>query len=110
MTSAKSVGRMIGILSLVQGAGGFVVNFVLLAPVMTVPPGFLANAAGSALQVRVSVLLGLATGAVTLGIAIGTPIAHALPQRHLRRLLGWVVVLAGVAMLLRTTVRLLSSP
>jgi uncharacterized protein DUF4386 len=93
MTSAKSVGRMIGILSLLQGAGGFVVNFVLLAPVMTVPPGFLANAAGSALQVRASVLLGLATGAVTLGIAIAAwPVFHPYSQR----MALWFVALSVV--------------
>jgi uncharacterized membrane protein YfcA len=39
--------------------------------------------------------------ALTIGIAFGTPIAHALPQQRLRRLLGSVVVFAGVAMLLR---------
>jgi uncharacterized membrane protein YfcA len=44
---------------------------------------------------------------LTLGIAIGTPIAHALPQRLLRRLLGSVVALAGLAMLLRTAAQLL---
>ena len=43
---------------------------------------------------------------LTLGIAIGTPIAHALPQLLLRRLLGSAVVLAGLAMLLRTAARL----
>jgi uncharacterized membrane protein YfcA len=46
--------------------------------------------------------LGIASGlavALTLGIAIGTPIAHALPQLLLRRLLGSTVVLAGIAML-----------
>ena len=53
--------------------------------------------------------LGLAAGlaaTLTLGIAIGTPIAHALPQLLLRRLLGSVVVLAGLAMILRTAARL----
>jgi len=43
---------------------------------------------------------------LTLGIAIGTPIAHALPQRPLRRLLGSAVLLAGGAMLVRTAARL----
>jgi uncharacterized membrane protein YfcA len=46
---------------------------------------------------------------LTLGIAIGTPIAHALPQFLLRRLLGSAVVLAGLAMLLRTAARLVGS-
>jgi uncharacterized membrane protein YfcA len=43
---------------------------------------------------------------LTLGIAIGTPIAHALPQLLLRRLLGAAVLLAGLAMLVRTATRL----
>jgi uncharacterized protein len=46
---------------------------------------------------------------LTLGIAIGTPIAHALPQFLLRRLLGSAVVLAGLAMLLRTAARLVGT-
>ena len=53
--------------------------------------------------------LGLAAGlaaTLTLGIAIGTPIAHALPQPLLRRLLGAAVLLAGLAMLVRTAARL----
>jgi hypothetical protein len=70
MRSAKSVGRLIAILLLIQGTAGYVVNFVLLGPVMTSPTGFLANAAGRALQVRLAVLLSLANGALTLGIAI----------------------------------------
>jgi uncharacterized membrane protein YfcA len=41
------------------------------------------------------------------GIAIGTPIAHALPQQRLRRLLGVAVVVSAVAMLVRVAVRLL---
>jgi len=56
--------------------------------------------------------LWLAAGlAATLafGIAIGTPIAHALPQHLLRRMLGSVVVLAGTAMLLRTATGLLGA-
>jgi uncharacterized membrane protein YfcA len=52
-----------------------------------------------------SLAAGLAA-TLTLGIAIGTPIAHALPQVLLRRLLGSAVLLAGLAMLLRTAVRL----
>jgi len=63
-----------------------------------------ANAAEGLLDV------GLAAGlaaTLMLGIAIGTPIAHALPQAKLRRLLGAVVVLAGIAMLVKVGARLL---
>jgi len=93
MRSAKSVGRMIGILLLVQGAAGYVVNFVLLAPVMTVPPGLLANAAGSALQVRVAVLLGLANGALSVGIAIA---AWQVFRRYGDTMALWLVSLSVV--------------
>jgi hypothetical protein len=47
----------------------FIAQFVLLAGV-SAPPGFMANAAGSALQVRVSVLLWFGASALTLAIAI----------------------------------------
>ncbi|HEY2616429.1 MAG TPA: sulfite exporter TauE/SafE family protein [Acetobacteraceae bacterium] len=63
----------------------------------------LANIAAGMMDIRLA--MGLAA-TLTLGIAIGTPIAHALPQLLLRRLLGSAVVLAGLAMLLRTVARL----
>ena len=55
MRSRKSVGGMVGILLLAQAAIALLMRFVLLAPV-NAPPGFLANAAGSAMQVRVAML------------------------------------------------------
>jgi hypothetical protein len=69
MRTAKSVGRIVGILLLVQIVVAFLAQFVLLARV-SAPPGFLANAAGSPLQVRVSVLLWLVASALTLAVAI----------------------------------------
>jgi hypothetical protein len=67
MKSAKRVGRIIGILLLVQLVG-LIVPFVLLMPITT--SGFLENAAGIAFQIKVAVLHLFANGAVTLGIAI----------------------------------------
>jgi hypothetical protein len=69
LRSAKRVGRIVGILLLAQIVVAFLAQFVLLARV-SAPPGFLANAAGSALQVRVSVLLWLVASALTLAVAI----------------------------------------
>jgi hypothetical protein len=69
MRSAQSVGRIAGILLLAQIVAAFLAQFVLLARV-SAPPGFLANAAGSALQVRVSVLLWFVASALTLAVAI----------------------------------------
>lgn len=67
MRSAKSIGRIIGTLLFVQ----FVVltlAFILLLPATT--PDFLGNAAGVSFQVKVSVFLLFANGALTIGIAI----------------------------------------
>jgi uncharacterized membrane protein YfcA len=46
---------------------------------------------------------------LALGVAIGTPIAHGLPQRQLRWLLGGVTITAGIAMLVRTALALMGS-
>jgi len=69
MRTPKSVGRIIGMLLLLQFIGGLLVNFVFMEPVF-VAPGFLSNAAGHSLLISVSVLLGLATGLTSLAIAI----------------------------------------
>jgi hypothetical protein len=67
MTPAKSVGRTIGMLLLVQLLG-LSLPFILLMPAVTT--GFLETAAGLASQVRIAVLLLFALGALTIGIAI----------------------------------------
>jgi uncharacterized protein len=108
-----------GFVSALTGAGG---AFVLLPALLLLDtPVLAAIGLGQAIALPIAGLaslanivagimdIGLAAGlaaALTLGIAIGTPIAHALPQLLLRRLLGSVVVLAGLAMILRTAARL----
>jgi len=69
MKSAKSVGRLIGMLLFVQLAG-LIVPFVLLHPLTRGPRDFLANAAGASLQIKVAVFLLFANCALTIGIAI----------------------------------------
>jgi hypothetical protein len=69
MKSAKSVGRLIGMLLAVQLAG-LIVPFVLLHPLTTGTQGFLANAASASLQIKVAVFLLFANCALTVGIAI----------------------------------------
>lgn len=69
MKSAKSVGRIIGVLLLVQLAG-LTVPFVLLLPLTRGPRDFLANAAGNSFQIKVAVFLLFANCAVTIGISI----------------------------------------
>jgi hypothetical protein len=67
MRTAKSVGRIIGILLFVQLVG-LTLAFILVMPINTA--GFLENGAGLAFQIRVAVLLLYAIGALTIGIAV----------------------------------------
>jgi hypothetical protein len=113
------IGGGTGFVSALTGAGGaFVMLPILLlldTPVLpaiglgqaiALPIAGLASIANAfAGVINLWLAAGLAV-TLTLGIAIGTPIAHALPQLLLRRLLGSAVVLAGLAMLLRTAFRL----
>lgn len=95
MRSAKSVGRVVGLLMLIPVVGGVLANFVFLGPVMADPPGFLANAAGSAVQVRVAVLLAFVAGAVNVAIAI---VAWQVFRRYSHIMALWLLAL-GVVLL-----------
>jgi uncharacterized protein len=113
------LGGSTGFVSALTGAGG---AFVLLPALLLLDtPVLAAIGMGQAIALPIAGLASVANIAagimdiwlaiglavtLTLGIAIGTPIAHALPQLLLRRLLGSAVVLAGLAMLLRTAARL----
>jgi uncharacterized protein len=116
-----ALGAITGFLSALTGAGGaFVLLPVLLlldVPVLkaiglgqaiAIPIAGLASVANIASGLADPLLAALLAATLALGIAIGTPIAHALPQQRLRRLLGGVVVVAGLAMLLRTLGRLVT--
>jgi hypothetical protein len=94
MGTAKGVGRIIGVLLLVQFAAGVLVNFVLMWPLITVPPGFLVNAAANSLQVSLSVLLGLGTGALSAGIAIA---AFPVFRQYSQAMALWFLALAVVS-------------
>jgi uncharacterized protein len=109
-----------GFLSALTGAGGaFVLLPILLlldVPVLSaiglgqaiaIPIAGLASVANVAAGLVDPLLAAVLAGALMLGIAIGTPIAHALPQSRLRRLLGCIVIVSGVAMLARVAARLL---
>ena len=69
MRSAKSRGRIVGMLLFLQLAG-LIVPFVLLLPLTTGLENYLANAAGFSFQIRVAVFLLFANCALTIGIAI----------------------------------------
>jgi hypothetical protein len=93
MRSAKTVGRVLGVLFVVQASLAPVVNFALLAPAMSAPPGFLANAAASSTQVFVAVLLLLVTGAISVGSAI---LAFPVFRRYSNAMALWYLALAVV--------------
>lgn len=69
MDSARSAGRVVGILLLVQAVIGSVVNFVLLAPDITSSSTFLANAAPNATRFSIAALLLLVAGVVSIAIS-----------------------------------------
>jgi hypothetical protein len=71
MKSAKNVGRLIGVLLVIQLAG-LIVPFVLLHPLTRGSRDYLANAAGASLQIKVAVFLLFANCALTIGIAIAS--------------------------------------
>jgi len=81
-TSAQTVGRAIGAILLTQLIVAPVANFRLMRSITT-PPGFLANAAGSAGELRLAVLLAFVAGGLTLGVAV---VAAPLFRRYSERL------------------------
>ena len=79
MRSARSTGRLIGVLLFVQLAG-LILPFVLLGPLTKGPRDFLANAAGASLQIKVAVFLLFANCALTIGISIAAwPVRKCFP-------------------------------
>ena len=70
MRSAKSIGRTVGILLLLQLAAGLTVPFILLRPRIAGYPGFLTAAAEHSFQIRAAVLLAFVGGALTVSIGI----------------------------------------
>src|SRR5689334_5341767 len=109
-----------GFVSALTGAGGaFVLLPILLlleVPVLpaiglgmaiAIPISGLASIANLAAGLVDPILAAVLALTLTVGIAIGTPIAHALPQAKLRRLLGWVVIICGIWMLGHVAARLL---
>ena len=69
MRTARSTGRLIGMLLFLQLAG-LIAPFVLLLPLTTGPQNYLAHAVESSFQIRVAVFLLFANCALTIGITI----------------------------------------
>ena len=88
MRSAKSTGRIVGLLLLAQFLG-LMFGFILLVPITK--PEFLQTTAAIASQIRLAVLFLFAAGAVTIGIAI-----YAFPffREHSPRMALWLVALS----------------
>ncbi len=90
--SPTRIGRLIGGMLLAQGALSALINIALTGPVFQ-PPGFLTNAAGSAMQMRVAVLLLLIAGMITIGVGI---LVMPVLRQYSEMTATWLVVL-GVA-------------
>ena len=98
MISVRNFGRVIGMLLLVHLVTGLVVPYVLLGPLTGFPAGFLEPAAGMEYPVRVSVLMLLVGGAVTVGIAVA---AWPIFRQHSYALGLWLLALAVVNLTLQ---------
>lgn len=92
MTSTQRAGRLIGLVVLTQMVGGFVINFVLEAPLFGTP-GFLVNGAPHASQVAVAALSGIVFEGLWLATAVT---AFPCFWEHSRRLALAFLALATV--------------
>ena len=81
MTSARSVGRLMGVLFLAQGAITPLIYFRLLRPGNGAQ--FLQTAAAHASEVRTALLLAFVSGLLTIGIALAAwPVLRRHSERH----------------------------
>jgi hypothetical protein len=94
MEDASRIGRIIGVLIIVQMAGSAMVNGVLEAPLFGAP-GFLVNAAPHSRQIGLAAVLSLLTEAMWLGIAVT---AFTIICQRTQRLALWFVSLAAVVL------------
>ena len=70
MSSAKSTGRTVGILLLLQLAAALMIPFILMRPLIAGSPGFLTAAAENSFQIRTGVLLSFVGAAFTVSLGI----------------------------------------
>lgn len=70
MRSAKSNGRIVGILLLLQLAAGLMLPFILISPLAQGAPGFLTSAAENSFQIRAAVFIAFAGAALTISLGI----------------------------------------
>jgi Domain of unknown function (DUF4386) len=93
MRSEKNIGRIVGVLLLLHLAGGLIVPFILLHPLVN-PPGFLTGAAGAANQVRAAVLLLFVGSAIAVAIASA---AWPVVRRYSSAMACWLLALAAAS-------------
>jgi hypothetical protein len=97
MSTAKTAGRTMGILLLVQAVIGATVNFGLLGSAIMGPPGFLANAAQYPIRLSIAALLLIAAGFISIGIS--TTVFPVFRHYTLRGALAYLVLTgAGMAL------------
>jgi len=94
MGVASRAGRIIAVLIFLQMIGSVVVNFVLEASLFGAP-GFLVNAAPHAQQIGLAALIGIATEALWLGIAVT---AFPIFYQRTQTMALWLVALAAVVL------------
>lgn len=90
MRTAKRTGRIIGVLFLLQLVLGIAINFVLLEPIFSAP-GFLVNAAAHPTGMALSALLGIVSGALSIGVAVT---AFPVFRRGSQALALWFIAVA----------------
>ena len=93
----ERLGRIVGLLLLVQFAVALVFNVALLGPVISQPPGWIVNAAAQPLTVSMAVLLAFVADAIWLVIAVA---AYPLFARASLRTAVVFVALTSVALAL----------
>ena len=93
MEAATRAGRIVGVLILLQMTGSALVNGVLEVPLFGTP-GFLVNAAPHSQQIGLAAVLGVASEALWLGVAV-TVFALAFPRTP-RMALGLIALAAVV--------------
>jgi hypothetical protein len=97
MESAKTVGRVMGLLLIVQAIIGSTVNFGLLGSTVMGPPGFLTNAAQYPNRMSIAALLLIVAGFIS--IAISTTVFPVFRRYSLRGAIAYVVLTgAGLAL------------
>lgn len=94
METARTAGRIVGVLIFVQVVTGVLVNFVLTAP-LSGSPGFLLSAAAHSSQIAFSVLLGLGMAALSVGIAVT---AFPVIRQYAQGMALWLLALASVSL------------